>query len=153
MKDILIQLIMSMLAALSFAIIFNVHGKKLIIIFFGGALNWGAYLLTVYLTDSRIMGFFIATVATTLLAEVSARIIKTPVIVLLVPTLIPLLPGGDLFYTMQHLLFGRMENFAFYGQQVLTEAAAMAFGILLVTTVVQLITRLLRYGKKMNVQQ
>ncbi len=152
MGENVLQLFMAVLISFSYAVIFNVHGRKILLIALGGALDWGVYLLVIFLTKSRIAAFFAATVATTLLSEIAARRMKTPVIVFLVPTLIPLLPGGDLFYTMQNLLFGRMDEFALYGQRVLAEAAAIAFGILLVTTFVQLVTRLSRLGRNASEQ-
>lgn len=148
MKDICVQLLMAMLGSVCFAVIFNVHGKKIILAAIGGVINWGTYLTVLYSSESRILAFFITTVVVALMAEIFARLMKSPVIVLLVPMLIPLIPGGDLYYTMQNLLYNRTAEFAMYGQRVLQEAAAIAFGILIVTTFVQLITRIFRYRKE-----
>ena len=146
MKIVCVQLLMAMLGSLCFAVIFNVHGvKKLDPAAIGGILNWATYLAVFHFTANRIMGFFFATVVTALLAELFARIVKTPVIVLLVPMLIPLIPGGDLYYTMQNMVYNQIELFLEYGERVLKEAAAIAFGILFAATFVQLFTRILKY--------
>ena len=59
-------------------------------------------------------------------SEVTARLIKTPVILLLVPMLIPEIPGGDLYYTMYSLIEGDSAKFASLLQLVLAEAGAIA---------------------------
>ena len=41
--------------------------------------------------------------------ELLARAVKAPVIMLLVPMLIPLIPGGDLYYMMSFLVRGQYE--------------------------------------------
>lgn len=146
MKTVIVQLLMSMLGSICFAVIFNVHGaKKLVPAAVGGVMNWATYLFVFHISGNRIMGFFFATVVAALLAELFARIVKTPVIVLLVPMLIPLIPGGDLYYTMQNMVYNRLDMFFDYGERVLKEAAAIAFGILFVATFVQLLTRILKY--------
>ena len=151
MKTIIVQLLMSVLGSLAFSVIFNVHGiRKLIPIAIGGLLNWTTYLVVFHYSGNRIMGFFFATVVTALLAEIFARIVKAPVIVLLVPMLIPLIPGGDLYYTMQNMLYNRLDVFFQYGERVLKEAAAIAFGILFVATFVQLLTRIRKYRSSDN---
>ena len=86
--------------------------------------------------------FFVAALATAVLAEILARLMKTPVITLLVPMLVPLIPGGDLYYTTLALVQGDMEAFAQYGGMFVREAGAISFGIILVACAVQTAFRL-----------
>lgn len=65
------------------------------------------------------------------LSEVLARMLRTPVILLLVPMLIPEVPGEALYYTMYYLVQGYQEEFGTYSGLVLTEAGAIALGIIL----------------------
>ena len=90
----------------------------------------------------RVIAFFVAALATAVLAEIMARLMKTPVITLLVPMLVPLIPGGDLYYTTLALVQGDMEAFAQYGGMFIREAGAISFGIILVACVVQTAFRL-----------
>ena len=72
----------------------------------------------------------------------AARAVKAPVIMLLVPMLIPLIPGGDLYYMMSFLVRGQYEAFGQYAQRVLTEAGAIALGIICVASLMNIIAGL-----------
>lgn len=52
------------------------------------------------------MALFVSSLFITTLSEILARFLKTPVILLLVPILIPEIPGADLYYTMYYLVQG-----------------------------------------------
>ena len=97
--EILLQIVMAMIGALGFGLLFHISGSRLITIMLGAAVNWGVYLLAMQWYDNRVTAFFVATLATAALDEVLARLLKAPVITLLVPMLVPLIPGGDLYYT------------------------------------------------------
>ena len=83
----------------------------------------------------RLGGIFTGLLAASLfvaaLSEVLARMLRTPVILLLVPMLIPEVPGEALYYTMYYLVQGYQEEFGTYSGLVLTEAGAIALGIIL----------------------
>ena len=87
-------------------------------------------------------GLFFATLAAALASELLARAVKAPVIMLLVPMLIPLIPGGDLYYMMSFLVRGQYEAFGQYAQRVLTEAGAIALGIICVASLMNIIAGL-----------
>ena len=110
-------------------------GKKLIPISLGGAAATGVYLLVLSLTEEKALAMLVSTVIIGVLAEVFARCFKAPVISFLVPMLVPLIPGSDLYYTTSFLLRGQSAEFAQRGQSLLWQAGAIAFGIILVSCV------------------
>ena len=124
--EILLQIVMAMIGALGFGLLFHISGSRLITIMLGAAVNWGVYLLAMQWYDNRVTAFFVSTLATAALAEVLARLLKAPVITLLVPMLVPLIPGGDLYYTTLALVQGNTAGFARYGTLFIEEAGAMA---------------------------
>ncbi len=147
--DIVLQLAMAMLGALGFGLLFHISGSRLVTIMLGGAVNWGVYLLALRWYDSRVTAFFVSALATAVLAEVLARLLKSPVITLLVPMLVPLIPGGDLYYTTLALVQGDTAAFARCGTQFIEEAGAISFGVILVACIVQTIGKLwLLHGEK-----
>ena len=77
------------------------------------------------------IGLFFASLFVAAISEISARVLKTPVILMLVPMLIPEIPGGDLYYTMSHLVQRQYVEFWNSSNQVLLEAGAIALGIIL----------------------
>ena len=131
-----------MISALGFGLLFHISGSRLITIMLGAAVNWGVYLLAMQWYDNRVTAFFVSTLATAALAEVLARLLKAPVITLLVPMLVPLIPGGDLYYTTLALVQGDTAGFARYGTLFIEEAGAMAFGVILVACLVQTLGKL-----------
>ncbi len=142
MREYLIQIIAAVFSAIGFSLLFNIHGKKLFITGFGGAVTWGVYILVHIQTGNVFMACFVATMAIMAFAEIMARVAKTPVIILLVPMLIPMVPGGDLYRMMTNLVMDNSEQASFYGYQLLMEVGAIAFGIIVISTIMQLILKM-----------
>lgn len=136
MRDV-IQTIMGMAGAVGFAILFHVKINKLWACALGGGLSWVVYLVVLYRTDDKALGLLASTMTVGFLAELLARVLKTPVTILLVPMLIPLIPGGDLYYTTSYLVRGMAEECAESLNLLIRETGAIAFGIILVTCFVQ----------------
>ena len=67
---------------------------------------------------------------------------KTPTTTFLVPSFIPLIPGGALYYTMNYALNKQWSQFAQQAFYTLQLALSLAVGIIAVTTVVRLLTSL-----------
>ncbi len=149
----LIQICTSFLGSLGFGILYNIKGKKLGVIGMGGMLSWIVYLMGMALFQDKIGALFLATLAVGALSEGLARILKTPVMTLLVPMLIPLVPGSDLFYATSSLLLNEIETSSEFLNLVIKEAAAIAFGIILITSTVQILHRfqLDRHSHKKNI--
>ncbi len=145
------QICMAAIGAMGYGMLCHISGSRLITILFGGAANWVFYLLALHFYQDRVLSFFVAALATAALAEILARLCKTPVLTLLVPMMVPLVPGGDLYYTTLALVQGDMEGFTRYGSLVLREAGAMSLGIILIACVVQTILKLHTLTKKRKI--
>ena len=131
----LIQILMGFLGSLGFSTLFHIKGRRLIIASLGGLISWTVFLLLEGVLPSESVRYFLASAAVTVYAEVFARVIKTPTTTFLVPSLIPLIPGGALYYTMNYAVRGEMESFANQGMHTIAIAGIMAVGIILVSTV------------------
>ncbi len=146
----MIQILMAALGSVGFAVLFNVRSKKLILFFFCGALDWAVYLACVHWGASLFVAQMFATMTAALIAEVFARLIHVPVLILLVPMLIPLVPGKDLYYTMYRLIQGDNSAFLFHAQQAVIAAGAIVMGIISVTAFVQICLSVGRSFQKMR---
>ncbi len=142
MTEYIIQIIAAIFSAIGFSLLFNIHGPKIIITAVGGAITWSVYLLVLAQSGEVFMACFIATMAIMAFAEIMARIAKTPVIILLVPMLVPMVPGGDLYRMMINLVMDNSEKARFYGYQLVMEVGAIAFGIIVISTLMQLILKM-----------
>lgn len=133
-----LELCAAFIACLGFTIVFNIHGRGAILCAAGGIVTWLAYRL-VQQPCGDIIAYFAATLVASLYAEVLARIRKYPAISYLVVSLIPLIPGAGVYYTMNHIVQGDMQKAAEQGTTTIAIAGAIAVGILLVSTVFRLI--------------
>lgn len=124
----LIQAISGTVGALGFAMLFNVHGRKLFLIALGSFLSWGCFLLCSSLGTGY--AFFCAALLAAVVSEILARVVKAPVLIFLVPMLIPLIPGSDLYYTMSNLLSGQWEQCVRHAGFLVLEASSIAMGII-----------------------
>lgn len=125
------QTLTGVLGSVGFALLFGIRGRKLGVIAVGSGLGWALYLLCRACGCSLAAAMLAAALLVAALSEITARLVKTPVILLLVPMLIPEIPGGDLYYTMYRLIEGDSAGFSATAKQVLVEAGAIALGIIL----------------------
>ncbi|MBP5160179.1 MAG: threonine/serine exporter family protein [Lachnospiraceae bacterium] len=140
-----VQILMAIGGAVGFALMFNMRGKRLMIAGIGGAITWGAYLTMFAMSDKKFVACLTATIVCMIFAEVMARVTKTPVIILLVPMLVPLVPGGDLYYMMSNIIMDNSALAREYGQTLIMEVGAIAFGIILVSTGLQIYQRIKQF--------
>lgn len=133
MMKYVIQTLMGALGSVGFAIIFNTKGKRLGFFFLGGALAWAVYLLSVHNGANMFVGLLFATITAGLTSEILARVIHAPVLISLVPILVPLIPGSDLYYCMDALVRSDKEKFFQHGTSAITAAGAIGLGIICTT--------------------
>lgn len=129
----LIQIISSTLGTLGFAIFFNTKKNRLIPATIGGILTIIVYLICYNDTKNIFLSNLVGAVAITIYSEILARYLKCPTTVLLFSGVIPLVPGGSLFYTMNSAVLGEKKEFYFHASQTMQVALGLAVGILLTT--------------------
>ena len=144
----LIQILMGALGSLGFGILFHIRGKKLAIATVGGLMSWTVFLVLAPLLPSESIRYFFSAAAVTVYAEVFARVVKTPTTTFLVPSLIPLIPGGSLYYTMNYALNEQWAAFAAKAFYTLELAVALALGIIAVTTVNRVLNVIIKKLRK-----
>ena len=130
MQAYAVQTLMGLIGSVWFAILFGVYDRRLIVIALGGGAGWIVYLSSLACGQSVFIGLLAASMFVAAVSEILARLLKTPVILLLVPMLIPEIPGGDLYYTMYYLVQGSYTEFGNSSNRMLVEAGAIAMGII-----------------------
>ena len=134
----LIQIFTGFLGSLGFSVLFHIKGRRLAIASLGGLISWTVFLLLESLLPGETVRYFLASATVTVYAEIFARVIKTPTTTFLVPSLIPLIPGGALYYTMNYALNEQWQSFAAKALYTLELAAALALGIIAMTTLTRM---------------
>ena len=129
------------LTSAGFAMVFELRRwQHILAASIAGAAGWLVYLLTEDMMGAAGRNFM-ATVAVALLAEIFARMFKSPATVFLITGIIPIVPGGGLYYTMDALINGDMALFAQRGVEAASIAGAIAAGSSLVSSVVRILPR------------
>ena len=146
----LLQILMGCLGTLGFNILFHLRGKKLFLATLGGLLSWAVFLILEPLYGSESIRYLISAAAVTVYGEALARIEKTPTTTFLVPSIIPLIPGSALYYTMNYALNKQWTDFLHQAFYTLQLAFSLAVGIIAVTTAVRLLTALKLRLKKVH---
>ena len=98
--------IASAIAVCGFGILFEVQPKNLIFCGISGMLSWAVYLVADYFGASGVWATFYATLAVDLFSHVSARKLRTPVIIFLVSGLLPLVPGISVYKAVYAIIYG-----------------------------------------------
>ena len=143
-----LQTVMGCVGAVGFAVLFNIRGHRLVWIALGSALAWAVYLACTCHGQDKFVALLCGTAAAALASEVLARALRTPVLLLLVPMLIPLIPGGDLYTMMSLLVRGQAEAFGAAVQLVLVEAGAIALGIICVASAANIVAGFSGRGRR-----
>lgn len=139
-----IQLLTAFLGSMGFSILFHIRGVKLLFAGLGGFLSWGFYLLISPAMDSLLIANLLAASFSAAYAEVMARALRSPATIFVIPSLIPLVPGGALYYAMYSAMVGDSEALSFYGFQTWNVALGIAIGVAAVTSICNLLTVLRR---------
>lgn len=144
----LIQILMGFSGTLGFNILFNIRGRKLLFASLGGLISWAVFLAAEPLLPGEAVRYFLSAAVITIYSEVLARLEKTPTTTFLVSSIIPLIPGGALYYTMNYALNKQWSQFAHQAFYTLQLALSLAVGIIAVTTLMRLVTVCVRRLKK-----
>lgn len=133
------EVLAAAIGVLGIGVLFNVRGKNLILSAIGGGIGWLVYKIFMSLGMSSIPALFIASICISSYSEICARKFKTPVTVFLIGSLIPLVPGGAMYYTMYEAVQGNSQRTWDMVLTTLGSAAIIAFGVVVVSTFIRII--------------
>ncbi len=139
----LLQILVSFSGTLGFGVLFNIRGKKLWIAAVGGMVAWMAYLLLLKVIQNDVVCYLIVSLVIAVLSEILARLLKTPAITFEILSLIPLIPGSALYYSIAYALRGDQQGFIEKAVHTLSLAAALSVGIIIVSAVTKYTNQLL----------
>ena len=148
----ILQAIAAAVGALGFSVLFNIRGKNLIFAALGGGLSWGLFLILELLIESEAICYFIVALMASLYAEAMARLLRSPATIFIAPSMIPLVPGASLYYTMANALDGNVDGFIKKGIDTLTLAAALSIGVIVSAVIMRTVTKLTAAAQKRKKQ-
>ena len=128
------KILCAAVVASSFAILFNVRGRNVLLAGVNGGLGYLVYALAMAYAFQGYAAMFWASMAMALWAEFCARLCKAPASLFLAAALIPIVPGGAMFRSALNLLEGKNGLAVTYGMETMLEAGALAAGIIVVSS-------------------
>ena len=146
---LLIHTLVSFASSVGFGIITNIPKRTLLPAGITGAVSWVVYVLIAGATPSVILPNLLAAVTIGLVANAFALIVKAPVNVMYIPSLVSLVPGAIIYMSMKDFTLGQ-ETAAQQGLiKTLTIAISLAVGFLVAEAIVRpLRKRLMRALKR-----
>lgn len=123
------------IGTLGYCLVFNVKRDKIIYGCIGGILSTFLYFACVEAGWSLLIQNMIPAAVVTLYSEILARVVKAPATVFLIPSIIPLVPGGKLYYTMSAMVDGNDIKARIFAEQTLIIAVGIAVGIVIVSLI------------------
>ncbi|EAE4357988.1 threonine/serine exporter [Listeria monocytogenes] len=128
---IIIQLVLSYVATVTFAIITNVPKRALNACGITGTFGWMAYWTLMQMDSgtgaSSLDGAFVVAV----LSHFFAKHKKMPITIFNVPGIVPLVPGGLAYQAVRNFVLGDYTEAIGFSVQVTVVAGAIAAGLML----------------------
>lgn len=113
----------------------NIKRNKIVYGCLGGMLSTFLYCVCIEAGMSLLLQNLIPAAVVTFYAEVLARVVKAPATVFLIPSIIPLVPGGRLYYTMRAIVDGAGADARVFATETIVIALGIAVGIVVVSLV------------------
>lgn len=135
MEKAIIQLITAFIGSFGFAVLFKVHRRHLLAASLGGFFSWGIYLFGLSNHLSIFLSSLFASAFSAMYAEILARWKKAPAILFFIPSVIPLVPGSNLYYAISGLANNDLDFAVLNAKLLLYYAMSIALGISIVWAV------------------
>ncbi len=147
--DVINGLIACSIALLGIAVIFDVPPKKLPWAMIGSIISCALMMIGDKFGLDPLITNMIATAVPCVYCEIMARAVKTPTTVFMIPTLLPLVPGSRLYYTMFYLFSGEQTLF----MENMLAAVKICTGIAMAIIVATGAVRWIEAGKKQRLER
>ena len=141
MSEIIRIMVSGIVGTFGFTLLFRSNKNRVIISTIGGGLVCAVYIISCHFFDHALLQNLFPALAATVYAEVMARTTKAPATPILACSIIPLVPGGKLYYTTYYFVTGETESFNECITELLRIAGGLAVGIILISAVVYELNR------------
>ena len=130
-----IQLVAAFVGTVGFSALFGAPRRYYLYCGLAGMAGWAVYLL-VAMSHSVVGAAFFAALAVAAISHIMAKICRCPVTVFLICSIIPLVPGGGIFWTAYYIVTEQLRMAAATGFVALKVTIAIAGGIILASGII-----------------
>ena len=150
MMNLALQFVLAMFAPCGFCIIFRVPVKKIIWCMIIGGFGWIAYQIGLFYGNSPAVSCFFGSCVVGVLSNLASKFIKEASTIFIIPSIICLVPGSNIYYTMESLIHEETGQFASHVTTTLLMAGMIAAGLLITGSIIQMIRSLARRTLKVK---
>lgn len=144
----IINLLFSYLATIGFGIIVNIPRRALNTCGFIGVGGWLAYIAIHHYSSGVVFSNLGSAYTIGILSVIAARHRKIPMIVFNIPSLVPLVPGGQSYKAVRYFVLGNNDLGIEYIVQVLLIAGSIAMGLFLAELTCHLFFKIYSWARK-----
>lgn len=137
------QIILAFFGSVFLVVLFNIDRRKLVWAGLCGSIGWIVYLLVFEYNASATMSSFAGSFVVGLYSELMAKRFKTPASEFSIPGIFPLVPGLTAFNAVKFLVEKNNSEALATVMQTISVGGAIGFGIMLSTTTVRFILKIL----------
>ena len=138
-------------STVGFSILFHVPKKHIATAGFVGALGWLTYTYFIVSGSGSVLACFAGSCIVAIISDVFSRAFKDAATIFIIPGILPLVPGANMYYTMLAILEGNVTETASIGTETILMAGSIAIALLVVASVTKLLSltgrKLLTYLK------
>lgn len=136
---IVIQVAGAFMAVLSFGLVLDLPRKYLGWSGITGGVCWLVYILVKAGSGSLVFGAFMSGLAVALMAHVLARMLRAPVTIILIPGILPLVPGTSIYNWVYHIIRSSREQSMYYLIETIQIAGAIAMAVFLMDSMFRMV--------------
>ncbi|MBS4196941.1 threonine/serine exporter family protein [Lederbergia citri] len=140
----LTHLILSMISAVGFGIIFNAPRKALFHCGVAGMAGWFVYIVMIDSGIDVVQAAFSGAFIVAIIGHIMAKRYRTPIIVFIVAGIIPLVPGGTAYDAMRHVVSNDYSKAIPLAMKAFIIASAIAMGLVFAEVLVQFIMKIIK---------
>lgn len=136
------QFILAMFATLGCCIIFHLPKRCMPASAVLGAIGWVTCQIAMNYGLSMTLATFLAALLVAMIGESFARILKDAATLFVIPGIIPLVPGGCMYYAMLYFIQGDSSLAGEWAAKAFMTAAAIAIALLVMSSVINIIVKI-----------
>jgi uncharacterized membrane protein YjjB (DUF3815 family) len=136
---LLFQFFISSCCSIAFSVYFNAPKRALITSGISAGCGWLVYYIVLLNCKSYAAAVFLGTLLIGIISELLARIQKMPVSTFIIPCIVPLVPGGGMYYTMLYAIQNNTKLMFSYFYQTLTFAGSIAVAIMVSSSIFKVV--------------
>lgn len=137
LKEALILILSGFVGSFGFSLLFRMTKRKIIYAAIGGAVTCIFYVISCHYFENEFYKNLFPALAATAYAEILARLTKAPSTPYIIISIISLVPGGKLYYTMYYFITSNQELFKEYVTATARIAGGLAVGIILISVIIK----------------